>query len=68
MFMAPKMYKVECVDKEPERFHPMKTNVYNFGLICFVMLIREPTPFPTDELRNPSMKAFKDRVLRGMRP
>jgi hypothetical protein len=68
MFMAPEMYEVECVDQEPERFHPKKTDVYSFGLICFAVLIGEPTPFPTDELRNPSVKAFKDRVLRGMRP
>jgi serine/threonine protein kinase len=68
MFMAPEMYEVERVDQEPERFHPKKTDVYSFGLICFAVLIGKPTPFPTDELQNPSVKAFKDRVLRGMRP
>jgi len=68
MFMAPEMYKVERVDQEPERFHPKKTDVYSFGLICFAVLIGEPTPFSTDELLKPSAKEFKERVLRGMRP
>jgi serine/threonine protein kinase len=68
MFMAPEMYAVQGADQLPERCHPKKADVYSFGLICFAVLTREPTPFPTDELWNPSMKAFKDRVLRGMRP
>jgi len=68
MFMAPEMYKVERVDKEPERFHPKKTDVYSFGLICFAVLTGEPTPFPTHELTNPSVKAFKDSVREGKRP
>jgi len=68
MFMAPEMYKVERTDQEPERLHPKKTDVYSFGLICYAVLTGEPIPFPTDELRNLSVKAFKDRVRRGMRP
>ncbi|KAH8960781.1 hypothetical protein BDL97_05G015600 [Sphagnum fallax] len=68
MFMAPEMYEVEHADQEPERFHPKKTDVYSFGLICFAVLTGEPTPFPIDELRNPSVKTFKDRVREGKRP
>ncbi|CAK9875789.1 unnamed protein product [Sphagnum jensenii] len=68
MFMAPEMYEVEHVDQEPERFHPKKTDVYSFGLICFAVLTGEPTPFPIDELGNPSVKTFKDRVREGKRP
>jgi serine/threonine protein kinase len=66
MFMAPEMYKVEHVDQELERFHPKKTDVYSFGLICFAVLIGEPTPFPVDELLKPTV--FKDRVRKGKRP
>ncbi|CAM6025979.1 unnamed protein product [Sphagnum balticum] len=68
MFLAPEMYAVERADQLPERCHPKKADVYSFGLICFAVLTGEPTPFPIDELLNPSVKAFKDRVLRGMRP
>ncbi|KAH8960768.1 hypothetical protein BDL97_05G014600 [Sphagnum fallax] len=68
MFMAPEMYGVERAEKWPERFHPKKTDVYSFGLICFAVLTGEPTPFPTHELANPSVKTFKDRVREGKRP
>jgi hypothetical protein len=68
-FMAPEMYEVQLPDQLPgERCHPKKADVYSFGLICFAVLTGEPTPFPIEELSNPSVKAFKDRVLRGMRP
>ncbi len=66
MFMAPEMYEVEHVDQEPERFHPKKTDVYSFGLICFAVLTGEPTPFPVDELQQPTV--FKGRVREGKRP
>jgi serine/threonine protein kinase len=66
MFMAPEMYEVERVDQEPERFHPKKTDVYSFGLICFAVLIGEPTPLLVDELLKPTV--FKDRVRKGKRP
>jgi calcium-dependent protein kinase len=62
MFMAPEGYELEDGDMQPERFHPKKTDVYSFGLICFCVLIGEPTPFPPTELMNPSVKAFKGRV------
>jgi hypothetical protein len=68
MFMAPEMYQLEDSAKRPERFHPMKTDVYSFALICFVVLTSESTPFPFEELMNPSVREFKDRVRRGKRP
>jgi len=68
MFMAPEAYELEDGDMQPERFHPKKTDVYSFGLICFCVLIGKPTPFPPTELRNPSVSAFKGRVRNGKRP
>ncbi|CAM6048298.1 unnamed protein product [Sphagnum compactum] len=66
MFMAPEMYAVQHTDQLPERCHPKKADVYSFGLICFAVLIGEPTPFPVDELLRPTI--FKDRVREGKRP
>jgi serine/threonine protein kinase len=68
MSMAPEMYAVQHADQLPERCHPKKADVYSFGLICFAVLTGEPTPFPTNELCNPTVNTFKERVLRGMRP
>ncbi|KAH9549243.1 hypothetical protein CY35_10G007800 [Sphagnum magellanicum] len=66
MYMAPEMYAVQRADQLPERCHPKKADVYSFGLICFAVLIGEPTPFPVDELLKPTV--FKDRVRGGERP
>jgi serine/threonine protein kinase len=53
----------------PEIFHPKKTDVYSFGLLCLSVLTGNPTPFPYTELMNPTtVKAFKDRVRKGKRP
>ncbi len=68
MFMAPEMYAVQLADQLPERCHPKKADVYSFGLICFAVLIGEPTPIPVEELTNPTLIAFKDRVREGKRP
>ncbi len=68
MFMAPEAYELEDGDMQPESFHPKKTDVYSFGLLCFCVLIGEPTPFPPIELMNPSVRAFKARVRNGKRP
>jgi len=68
MFMAPEAYELEDGDMQPERFHPKKTDVYSFGLICLCVLIGEPTPFPPTELMNPSVRAFKGKVREGKRP
>jgi len=66
MFMAPELYALELGEEEPEIFHPKKTDVYSFGLLCLAVLIGEPTPFPYTELI-PS-KTFKDGVREGKRP
>jgi serine/threonine protein kinase len=68
MFMAPEVYELEDGDMKPERFYPKKTDVYSFGLICFCVLIGEPTPFPPTELMNPTVREFKARVRNGKRP
>jgi hypothetical protein len=68
IFMAPEAYELEDGDVKPERFHPKKTDVYSFGLICFCVLIGEPTPFPPTLLMNPSVRAFKGMVRNGKRP
>jgi len=68
MFMAPEVYALEPGEKEPEIFHPKKTDVYSFGLLCLAVLIGKPTPFPYTELMNPTVKAFEDRVQNGKRP
>ncbi len=68
MFMAPEVYELEDGEMQPERFHPKKTDVYSFGLICFCVLTGEPTPFPPTELMNPTVRAFKGRVRDGKRP
>ncbi|CAM6062195.1 unnamed protein product [Sphagnum tenellum] len=68
MFMAPEMYALDPGEKEPEIFHPKKTDVYSFGLVCLAVLIGESTPFPPDELFNPSLRAFKHGVRKGKRP
>ncbi|CAM6064514.1 unnamed protein product [Sphagnum tenellum] len=68
MFMAPEVYELAPDNDPPEQFHPKKTDVYSFGLICFAVLIGEPTPFPPKELRNPTAEAFKDGVRKGKRP
>jgi len=68
MFMAPEAYELEPGEMVPEIFHPRKTDVYSFGLLCLAVLIGKSNPFPYTELRNPSVRAFKDRVRKGMRP
>jgi serine/threonine protein kinase len=68
MFMAPELYELEDGEKVPEIFHPKKTDVYSFGLLCLAVLIGKPTPFPYTEFMNPTSKAFKDRVKKGKRP
>ncbi len=66
MYMAPEAYNLESADEKPERFHPMKTDVYSFGLICHAVLIGEPTPFPIEEMY--PVSGFKARVRTGHRP
>jgi hypothetical protein len=65
-YMAPEVYNLEPGDEEPERFHPMKTDVYSFGILCFVMVTGKSSPFESEELR--PTKKFKDNVRQGKRP
>jgi len=68
MFMAPELDALGLGEEEPEIFHTKKTDVYSFGLLCLVVLIGKCTPFPFTEVLIPSVKAFRDRVKKGMRP
>ncbi|KAH8936669.1 hypothetical protein BDL97_17G098000, partial [Sphagnum fallax] len=68
MFMAPELYVLEPREEEPEIFHPKKTDVYSFGLVCLAVLIGESNPFPYEDMVNPSSGAFRDRVKNGKRP
>ncbi|CAM6040378.1 unnamed protein product [Sphagnum compactum] len=66
MYMAPEVYDLEPDDEIPERFHPMKTDVYSFGILCFVMVTGKSSPFESEELE--PTKKFKDNVRQGKRP
>ncbi|CAN5963730.1 unnamed protein product [Sphagnum jensenii] len=66
MYMAPEVYELESDDEEPERFHPMKTDVYSFGILCFVMVTGKSSPYEFEELV--PTKKFKDNVRQGKRP
>ncbi|KAH9533012.1 hypothetical protein CY35_18G028700 [Sphagnum magellanicum] len=66
LYMAPEVYDLEPDDEEPERFHPMKTDVYSFGILCFVMVTGKSSPFEFEELV--PTKKFKDNVRQGKRP
>ncbi|CAM6077598.1 unnamed protein product [Sphagnum tenellum] len=47
---------------------PAYTEALKREIAAVAVLTGEPTPFPTDELQNPSVKTFKDRVREGKRP
>ncbi len=66
MYMAPEVYNLDPDDEEPERFHPMKTDVYSFGILCFVIVTGKSSPFEFEELV--PTKKFKDNVRQGKRP
>jgi serine/threonine protein kinase len=68
IFRAPETYALEPGEKEPEIFHPKKTDVYSFGLLCLAMLTGNATAFPMAEQWNPTPKALIDRVKKGKRP
>jgi serine/threonine protein kinase len=38
MYMAPEVYELDPEDEIPERFHPMKADVYSFGILCFTVV------------------------------
>jgi serine/threonine protein kinase len=67
MFMAPEVYELEPEGEIPERFHPMKTDVYSFGILCSTVLTGIPFELQIDGL-NVTVKKFKDSVREGKRP
>ncbi|CAM6024420.1 unnamed protein product [Sphagnum balticum] len=64
MFMAPEAFDLPPDVEPPRRFHPMKTNVYIFGLICIALLTGKSSPFE----KTKSAQSFKDSVREGKRP
>jgi serine/threonine protein kinase len=67
MYMAPEVYELELEDEIPERFHPMKTDVYSFGILCSTVVTGKPSPFQSDGVAV-SIKEFKASVRQGRRP
>jgi serine/threonine protein kinase len=67
MFMAPEVYELEPEGEIPQRFHPMKTDVYSFGILCSTVLTGIPVEPQIDGL-NVTVKKFKDSVREGKRP
>jgi serine/threonine protein kinase len=67
LYMAPEVYELDPEDEIPERFHPMKTDVYSFGILCFTVVTGNPSPFQIDGV-NMTMMKFKASVRQGNRP
>jgi len=67
MYMAPELYELDPEDEIPERFHPMKTDVYSFGILCFTVLDGNHSQFQIDGVNVTAMK-FKASVRQGKRP
>jgi serine/threonine protein kinase len=67
MYMAPEVYELDPEDEIPERFHPMKTDVYSFGILCFTVVTGNSSPFQIDGV-NMTMMKFKASVRQGNRP
>ncbi len=66
MYMAPKVYELDPEDEIPKRFHPMKTDVYSFCILCFTVVTGNPFPFKIDGVNVTTMK-FKASVQQGNR-
>jgi hypothetical protein len=66
MYMAPEVYELDPEHEIPERFHPMKTDVYSFGIVCFKVVTENPPQFLIDGV-DTTMK-FKASVRQGKRP
>ncbi|CAK9257314.1 unnamed protein product [Sphagnum jensenii] len=67
MYMAPEVYELDPEDEIPERFHPMKTDVYSFGILCSTMVTGIPSRFQIDGV-NVTATQFKAGVRQGKRP
>jgi serine/threonine protein kinase len=66
MFMAPELYELDPEVEIPKRFHPMKTDVYSFGILCFTVVTGNCSQFLIDGV-NTTME-FKASVREGKRP
>ncbi|KAH8950256.1 hypothetical protein BDL97_10G075300 [Sphagnum fallax] len=67
MYMAPEVYELDPEDEIPERFHPMKTDVYSFGILCSTVVTGFPSQLQIDGV-NVTAKKFKADVRQGKRP
>jgi hypothetical protein len=67
MYMAPEVYELDPEDEIPERFHPMKTDVYSFGILCLTVVTGDPSRFQIDGV-NVTVTKFKASVRQGKRP
>jgi hypothetical protein len=67
MYMAPEVYELDPEDEIPERFHPMKTDVYSFGILCSTVMIGSPSRLQIDGV-DVTAKKFKASVRQGKRP
>ncbi|KAH9550471.1 hypothetical protein CY35_10G074000 [Sphagnum magellanicum] len=67
MYMAPEVYELDPEEEIPERFHPMKTDVYSFGILCFTVVTGNTSRFQIDGV-NVTATKFKASVRQGKRP
>ncbi|KAH9550477.1 hypothetical protein CY35_10G074400 [Sphagnum magellanicum] len=67
LYMAPEVYELELEDEIPERFHPMKTDVYSFGILCSTVVTGNPPRFQIDGV-DVTATEFKASVRQGKRP
>jgi serine/threonine protein kinase len=65
-YMAPEVYELDPGHEIPERFHPMKTDVYSFGILCFTVVTENHSEFLIDGVD--TTKEFKALVRQGKRP
>jgi serine/threonine protein kinase len=61
-WMAPEAPSRDAMGSPSDRFHPMKVDIYSFGIICYEILSREQ---PFDGLRGTQLR---DYVKAGNRP
>ncbi|CAK9859758.1 unnamed protein product [Sphagnum jensenii] len=67
LYMAPEVYELDPEDEIPERFHPMKTDVYSFGILCSTVVTGIPSEPQMDGVNLTAMQ-FRASVREGKRP
>jgi serine/threonine protein kinase len=67
MYMAPELRGLDPEDEIPKRLHPMKTDVYSFGILRFTVLTGNDSQLQIDGV-NMTGKKFRDSVQHGKRP